>query len=81
MAVATDQSRRVLYVLGSGDGLETRQVRLGPLHGGLRVIRDGLRGDEEVVVEGMMRARAGQAVLPVRPPSGATARMATEARP
>lgn len=81
MAVATDQSRRVLYVLGPGDGLETRQVRLGPLHDGLRVVRDGLRGDEEVVVEGMMRARAGRAVLPVRPLPAAAARVATEARP
>jgi membrane fusion protein, multidrug efflux system len=81
MVVATDQSRRVLYVLGPGDGLETRQVRLGPLHDGLRVVRDGLRGDEEVVVEGMMRARAGQAVLPVRPPPAATARVETGTRP
>ena len=81
MAVATDQSRRVLYVLGPGNGLETRQVRLGPLHAGLRVVRDGLRGDEEVVVEGMMRARAGRAVLPVRPPPAATARVETGTRP
>jgi RND family efflux transporter MFP subunit len=77
-AVATDQSRRVLYVLGEGDMPEARQVQLGPLHDGLRVIRDGLRGDEEVVVGGMMRVRAGQPVVPQRP----TARRAvSDARP
>jgi membrane fusion protein, multidrug efflux system len=71
-AVATDQSRRVLYVLGPGDTLEARQIQLGPLHdGGLRVIREGLRGDEEVVVSGLTRVRAGQAVVPVRQPAGA----------
>jgi RND family efflux transporter MFP subunit len=77
-AVANDQSRRVLYVLGAGDTLEARQVQLGPLHDGLRVIRDGLRGDEEVVVTGMMRVRAGQAVAPQRP---AARRAVSEARP
>jgi membrane fusion protein, multidrug efflux system len=79
-AVATDQSRRVLYVLGLGDTLEARQVALGPLDGGLRVIREGLRGDEEIVVNGLMRVRAGQAVTPQRP-QGTGARTVSEARP
>jgi RND family efflux transporter MFP subunit len=69
-AVATDQSRRVLYVLGPGDVLESRAVRLGPLQeDGLRVVREGLRGDEEVVVTGLTRVRAGQAVAPRRAPA------------
>jgi len=81
-AVATDQSRRVLYVLGPGDKPEARQVQLGPLQdGGLRVIRDGLRGDEEVVVTGMMRVRAGQAVTPARPAGDAAGRAVSESRP
>ena len=82
-AVATDQSRRVLYVLGTGDTIEARQVRLGPLNeGGLRVVLDGLRGDEEVVVGGLMRVRTGQAVVPVRPDGGGGApRAVSEARP
>ncbi|MDO9711871.1 efflux RND transporter periplasmic adaptor subunit [Paracraurococcus lichenis] len=79
-AVATDQSRRVLYVLGPGDTLEARQVALGPLHGDMRVIRDGLRGDEEIVVNGLMRARAGQAVSPRRPVESG-GRTVSEARP
>ena len=79
-AVATDQSRRVLYVLGPGDTLEARQVALGPLNGALRVIRDGLRGEEEIVVNGLMRVRAGQAVIPRRP-TGTGNRTVSEARP
>ncbi|WP_328702606.1 efflux RND transporter periplasmic adaptor subunit [Belnapia mucosa] len=73
-AVATDQSRRVVYVLGEGNRLEMRQVRPGPLHEGMRVIRDGLRGHEEVVTSGLTRVRAGMAVQPRRPAG-------TEARP
>ena len=46
----------------------------------LRVIRDGLRGDEEIVVNGMMRVRAGQAVIPRRPTATGTATV-SEARP
>jgi RND family efflux transporter MFP subunit len=68
-AVATDQSRRVLYVIGPGDTVEARRVRLGALQdGGLRVIREGLVGDEEVVVGGLMRMHAGQVVAPRRGP-------------
>jgi multidrug efflux system membrane fusion protein len=80
MAVATDQSRRVLYVLGPGDRLEARQVQLGALHEGLRVILTGLRGDEEIVVSGVMRVRAGQAVIPMRPAATGN-RTVSEARP
>jgi len=77
-AVATDQSRRVLYVLGAGDMLEARQVQLGPLQGGMRVIRHGLQGEEEIVVGGMMRVRAGQPVVPQR---AAAPRAVSDARP
>ena len=77
-AVATDQSRRVVYVLGPQNVLLARPVTLGPLEGGLRVIRAGLKGDEQVVVNGLMQARAGLAVRPM-PAPGADA--AGEARP
>jgi len=81
-AVTTDQSRRVLYVLGPGDMLEARPVRIGPLQDGLRVVREGLRGDEEVLVTGLTRVRAGQAVAPQRRPAAtATERRMTDARP
>ena len=80
-AVATDQSRRVVYVLGAGNSLEARQVELGPLHDGLRVIRSGLKGDEEVVFAGMMRVRSGQTVKPTRPDPALPAAAGAMARP
>jgi RND family efflux transporter MFP subunit len=81
-AVTTDQSRRVLYVLGPRDVLEARPVRIGPLHDGLRVVREGLREGEEVVITGLTRVRAGQAVAPQRRPTDAAPdRRTTEAHP
>jgi membrane fusion protein, multidrug efflux system len=66
-AIATDQSRRVVYVLGPNNQVTMREVRLGALHDDLRVIRGGLGPDDEVVVNGLSRIRAGRPVTPERP--------------
>jgi hypothetical protein len=39
-------------------------VVLGPLDQGLRVIREGLNGDDHVVVDGLQRVRVGAKVNP-----------------
>ena len=39
--------------------VDYRQVELGPLVDGLRVIRDGLHADDQVVTKGIQRIRAG----------------------
>jgi multidrug efflux pump subunit AcrA (membrane-fusion protein) len=39
-------------------------VVLGPLDEGLRVIRDGLKADDKVIVDGLQRARVGAKVTP-----------------
>jgi RND family efflux transporter MFP subunit len=80
-AVATDQSRRVVYVLGPGNVLEARQISLGPLHDGMRVVRQGLKGDEEVVITGLTRVRAGRVVTPVHATPATAEQRASEAVP
>lgn len=71
-AVAQDQDRRVVKVLGADGKLSERAVRVGPLVGGLRVIRDGLTADQSVVVGGQ-GAEAGASVrarrVRIPPPS------------
>jgi len=37
---------------------------LGPLDEGLRVIREGLKPEDRVIVEGLQRARVGAKVSP-----------------
>lgn len=63
-AIGTDQAQKFVYVLGD-DNVATRQeVQLAESHGGLRVIREGLKADDKVVVKGIQRASVGSPVSP-----------------
>lgn len=61
-ALGTDQSSQFVYV-AVNDVLERRVVRPGPMVDGLRVIREGLTGDEQVVIEGLLQSRPGLQVV------------------
>ena len=63
-AIATDQSRRIVFVVRQDDTVEARPVMLGPLDDGLRVIREGLKAEDRVIVDGIQRARVGAKVNP-----------------
>jgi membrane fusion protein, multidrug efflux system len=63
-AIATDQSRKIVFVVKDDDTVEARTVTLGPLDEGLRVIRDGLKAEDHVVVDGIQRVRVGAKVTP-----------------
>jgi len=63
-AVANDQSRKIVMVVKPDDTVEARPVTLGPLDDGLRVIKDGLKPDDRVIVDGLQRARVGAKVAP-----------------
>jgi membrane fusion protein, multidrug efflux system len=63
-AVATDQSRKIVFVVKPDDTVEARAVVLGPLDDGLRVIREGLKAEDRVIVDGIQRARVGAKVSP-----------------
>jgi multidrug efflux system membrane fusion protein len=64
VAVATDQSRKIVIVVKDDDTVEARPVILGPLDDGLRVIREGLKPEDRVIVDGLQRARVGAKVSP-----------------
>ena len=63
-AVATDQSRKIVFVVKDDNTVEARPVVLGPLDDGLRVIREGLKAEDHVIVDGLQRARVGAKVTP-----------------
>jgi RND family efflux transporter MFP subunit len=69
-AIATDQSRKIVFVVKDDDTVEAKPVVLGPLDGGLRVIREGLKPEDRVIVDGLQRARVGAKVSPHPAPSG-----------
>ena len=63
-AVGADQDRRVVYAVGPDNKVSLKPVRPGPRIDGYRVIREGLSGDDVIVVNGLSRVRPGQAVDP-----------------
>jgi RND family efflux transporter MFP subunit len=63
-AIATDQSRKIVFVVKDDDTVEARAVELGPLDEGLRVIRQGLKPEDRVIIDGIQRARVGAKVSP-----------------
>jgi RND family efflux transporter MFP subunit len=63
-AIATDQSRKIVFVVKDDNTVEAKPVTLGPLDEGLRVIREGLNPDDKVIVDGLQRARVGAKVTP-----------------
>ena len=69
-AVATDQSRKIVFVVKDDDTVEARSVVLGPLDGGLRVVREGLKPEDRVIVDGIQRARVGAKVSPHKTDTG-----------
>jgi RND family efflux transporter MFP subunit len=65
-AVGTDQDLRFVYVVGAGNKVEYRKVTLGPVVDGLRVVREGLKPGENIVVDGLPRVHPGIVVNPKR---------------
>lgn len=63
-ALGSDQSQKFVYVVGAEQKVEFRPVTIGPRHDGLRVISAGLKPDDRVIVEGLMRVRPGVVVDP-----------------
>ncbi len=63
-AVGTDQSKRFVIVVGEGNKAEYREVKLGASVDGLRVVTEGLKAQERVVVSGLQRVRPGSVLAP-----------------
>ncbi len=65
-AVGTNQTAQFVLVVGPHDQLHYRSVHLGPLVDGLRVVRDGLKPGDLIVVNGLMRVQPGMRITPQR---------------
>lgn len=61
-AVQSDQARKVVLTVGKDGTVAARPVELGPLVGGLRVIRSGLSPSDKVVISNYQAAVAGSKV-------------------
>jgi multidrug efflux system membrane fusion protein len=65
-AIGTDQDKRFVLVVGADNKAQYREVTLGALVDGLRVVTSGLNPGEQVIVSGLQRVRPGAAVAPER---------------
>ncbi|MFO1205029.1 MAG: efflux RND transporter periplasmic adaptor subunit [Burkholderiales bacterium] len=72
-AIGTDQSKRFVLVVNGENKAEYREVKLGRIVDGLRVIESGLKPGELVVVNGLQRVRPGAPVTPEQVPMDAPA--------
>ena len=64
-AIGTDQGRKFVLVATADNTATPKYVTLGNVMDGmLRVVKEGLTADDRVIVNGLMRARAGQKVTP-----------------
>jgi RND family efflux transporter MFP subunit len=70
-AVNTDQSQKYVLLLGANDQIEYRKVTLGRVIDGLRIVREGLKPGDVIVVNGAQRVHPGVKVTPQRVTMGA----------
>lgn len=62
-AILTDQSNRIVMTVKDDGTVEPKIIRPGPTQpGGLRIVREGLTGQEKVIINGLVRARPGAKV-------------------
>ena len=76
-AIQSDQAQKIVLVVGEDNVVAARVVTPGPISDGLRVIRDGLKPDDHVIINGAANpfVRPGAKVTPaqgqIKPPGAA----------
>ena len=65
-AIGTDQTNKFVFIVSEDGTVARRNVKLGPLDEGLRVVREGIAPQDWVIVRGLQRARPGEKVTPRR---------------
>ena len=65
-AVGTDQGLKYVLRVGPDNTIEYREVKLGAVVDGLRVVRAGLNAGDTIVVNGLQHVRPGMTITPQR---------------
>jgi len=64
-AITTDQSNRIVMTVAEDGTVAPVIIRPGPSQpGGLRIVREGLTGEERIIINGLVRAQPGGKVTP-----------------
>lgn len=74
MAIQRDMAGSYVLVVNDENMVESRYIQRGAMVDNIRIVTEGLKADERVIVEGIQRARPGIPVRVAEPkPSAATA--------
>jgi membrane fusion protein, multidrug efflux system len=73
-AIGTDQDQSFVYVIDSKNIAQLRHVTIGPMADGLRVVKSGLKPDDVIVINGILKVRPNS---PVKPENGSMEQFAT----
>jgi len=63
-AIGTDQSKKFVFVVDKENKVVYREVKLGALVDGMRIVQEGLNANDTIIVNGLQRARPGITVAP-----------------
>jgi multidrug efflux system membrane fusion protein len=63
-AVLPDQSQHLVMTVSADGTVTPKQVEIGAIRGGLRVIRSGLTPNDQVIIDGIPYAKPGSKVAP-----------------
>jgi multidrug efflux system membrane fusion protein len=63
-AVLPDQAQHIVMTVGPDSTVVPKQVEVGDVQGGLRVIRSGLSPNDRVIIDGIPHAAPGAKVVP-----------------
>jgi RND family efflux transporter MFP subunit len=65
-AVGNDQQGSYVLIVNAQNVVERRSVKAGPLEDNLRVIEEGLAGNEGIIASALLKAHPGSPVAPER---------------
>jgi RND family efflux transporter MFP subunit len=63
-AIVSDQSKKIVMTVDAEGKVVPKVIRPGPNYQGLRIVREGLSKDDVIIIDGLLRARAGATVKP-----------------
>ena len=63
-AIVSDQAKKIVMTVDKDGKVAPKVIRPGPNYQGLRIVRDGLSKDDVIIIDGLLRARAGATVKP-----------------
>jgi hypothetical protein len=73
-AIGSDQDQSFVYVIDRNNVAHLQHIQTGPIANGLRVVTSGLRPEDLVVIDGIIKVRPG---APVKPEAGSMGQFAS----